>query len=136
MRHETILKRLNEILQEKNGKKARKKLIKLVEKLSAYLQKQEEKNKKYGESVQHLMDWYVKLWKGTPPEKLGRVNWQDMVGKILKDLVVIYEQNTLSIDDIKRDYETFLKVARWLRGDGSIRRFKTLLPTLKQFKTH
>lgn len=135
MRHETILKRLNEILQESSGKRAKEKLIRLVEELSAYLQRQEEKKARYGKTIQHLMGWYIQTWKGNPPEKIGRANWQDMVGKVLRELIIIYEQNSLSVDDIKKDYEDFLKLKEgWLKGDGSISRFKAVLPNLKQTK--
>ncbi len=133
MRHETILKRLEEVLREGSGKRAKEKLIRLVEELSAYLQRQEEKKQKYGKAIQHLMGWYVNLWKGNPPEKIGRANWQDMVGKTLRELVMIYEQNNLTVDDIKKDYEDFLKLKEgWLKGDGSISRFKAVLSNLKQ----
>ena len=135
MRHETILKRLNEILQEKNGKRAKEKLIRLTEELSAYLQRQEEKKARYGKAIQHLMGWDLQLWKGNPPEKIGRANWQDMVGKVLRELVIIYEQNSLGVDNLKKDYEDFLKLKEgWLKGDGSITRFKAVLPNLKQTK--
>ncbi len=135
MKHETILKRLNEILQESSGKRAKEKLIRLVEELSAYLQRQEEKKQKYGKAIQYLMGWYVSLWQGNPPEKIGRANWQDVVGKVLRELVIIYEQNSLGVDNLKKDYEDFLKLkGGWLKGDGSITRFKAVLPNLKQTK--
>ncbi len=132
MRHETILKRLNEILQESSGKRAKEKLIRLVEELSAYLQRQEEKKARYGKAIQHLMGWYTQTWKGNPPEKIVSASWQDRVGKVLRELIIIYEQNNLSVDDIKKDYEDFLKLKEgWLKGDGSITRFKAVLPSLK-----
>ncbi len=132
MRHETILKRLQDILNSKSGKEALKKLQILTEELSAYIQRQEEKKQKYGQAVRHLMGWYLQKWNGSPPERVGRANWQDVVGKTLRELVIIYEQNSLSVDDIKKDYEDFLKLKEgWLKGDGSITRFKAVLPSLK-----
>jgi len=135
MKHETILKRLEDIVRARNGREAKEKLIRLIEELRAYVERMEERKEKYGRAIRHLMGWYTKLWDGRPPESFGYAKWQDRVGKTLRELIAIYEQNGQGIEELKKDYEEFRSLKEsWLKGDGSILRFKTVLPNLKQTK--
>ncbi|MEM3426721.1 hypothetical protein [Hydrogenobacter thermophilus] len=132
MRHETILKELDKILREPNPAKKKELFLSLRESLASYIQRKEELKEKYGRAVQHLIGWYLSLWNNKPPEALSRTKWQDTVGKVLRELVIIYERNNADIDEIKKDYESFKNSKGWLRGDGSITRFRSVLSQIKQ----
>jgi uncharacterized protein YukE len=131
----TLLRQLEQVLESKTGQEAYKRLTKIVEELRQYIQFHEERAERYGKSIQHLMGWYIKLWNGTPPESFGYSKWQDRVGKALRELIQIYEQNGLGVEDIKKDYEEFRRLKEgYLKGDGSITWFRTVLPRIK--RTH
>ena len=137
MRHETILKRLKEIRDEKDGHKAFQKLNKLIEALEYKLQQEKAKKEKYGKAIQHLVGWYLKAWNQKPPESFGRTNYQAVIGKTFRELLIIYENNGLSADDIKKEYQAFMEgnnIQNFLLGDKSITRFKQVLPQLKQLE--
>jgi len=137
MRHETILKRLKEIRDEKDGTKAFKKLNKLIQALEYKLQEEKERKEKYGKAIQHLVGWYLKAWNNKPPESFGRTNYQAVIGKTFRELLIIYENNGLSTDDIKKEYQAFMEghnIQNFLLGDKSITRFKQILPQLKQLE--
>ncbi|SNZ08254.1 hypothetical protein SAMN06265182_1236 [Persephonella hydrogeniphila] len=126
MRHETILKRLIEIRSSKSGKEAKEKLDKLIKGLQIYLEdKQKDKV-----DIRHLMGWYLNLWNNEPPEKLMSVKYQAIIGKHLKELVKIYQQNNESIEQLKKDYENFKSTQR--KGAKGITQFRALLPALKK----
>lgn len=134
MRLETILKKLQEIENEKDGKKAREKLKELIKLLDFKIKKEIERKQKHGKAVQHLVGWYLQLWDSQPPESFGRTDLA-VVGKVFRELLIIYENKNLTIEELKKDYETFLKgnkIPNFLIGDKSITRFKAVLPQLKQ----
>ncbi|NPA53198.1 MAG: hypothetical protein GXO21_00865 [Aquificae bacterium] len=126
MRYETILKKLKEIRNSKSGKEAQKKLDKLIKQLEIYIQTKE----KDKVDIRHLMGWYLKLWNDEPPEKLMSVKYQAIIGKHLKELVKIYQQNNEDIEQLKADYENFKKTQR--KGAKGITQFRALLPAIKK----
>ena len=128
MRHETILKRLIDIRNSKSGKEAKKKLDELIKGLEIYI----EEKKKDKVDVRHLMGWYLQLWNNDPPEKLMSVKYQAVIGKHLKELVKIYQQNNESIEQLKADYEKFKETQK--KGSKGITQFRALLPAIKQAK--
>ncbi len=135
MRLETILKKLQEIENEKDGKKAREKLKELIKLLDFKIKKEIERKQKHGKAVQHLVGWYLQLWDSQPPESFGRTEYLSVIGKTFRELLVIYENNGLTLEDIKKDYEVFRtsnKTPSFLLGDKSITRFRAVLPQLKQ----
>ncbi len=137
MRHETILKRLKEIESSKDGKTARKKLRQLIQTLEYKLQEEKKRKEKYGKAIQQLVGWYLKAWNNKPPESFGRTNYQAVIGKTFRELLIIYENNGLSADDIKKEYQAFMEghgIQNFLLGDKSITRFKQVLPQLKQLE--
>ena len=126
MRHETILKKLIEIRNAKSGKEAKTKLDKLIKGLQIYLEdKQKDKV-----DIRHLMGWYLNLWNNEPPEKLMSVKYQAIIGKHLKELVKIYQQNNEFIEQLKADYEKFKETQR--KGSKGITQFRALLPAIKK----
>jgi len=128
MRHETILKRLIDIRNSKSGKEAKKKLDELIKGLEVYI----EEKKKDKVDIRHLMGWYLQLWNNEPPEKLMSVKYQAVIGKHLKELVKIYQQNNESIEQLKADYEKFKETQK--KGSKGITQFRALLPAIKQAK--
>ena len=128
MRHETILKRLIDIRNSKSGKEAKKKLDELIKGLEVYI----EEKKKDKVDVRHLMGWYLQLWNNDPPEKLMSVKYQAIIGKHLKELVKIYQQNGETVEQLKKDYESFKNTQR--KGSKGITQFRALLPAIKQAK--
>jgi len=126
MRHETILKKLIEIRDTRSGKQAREKLDKLIKGLQVYL----EEKQKDKVDIRHLMGWYLQLWNNDPPEKLMSVKYQAIIGKHLKELVKIYQQNGETTDQLKSDYEHFKKTQR--KGAKGIPQFRALLPAIKK----
>lgn len=126
MRHETILKRLKEIKDAKSGKKAREKLESLIKAIETYI---DEKNKDKID-IRHLMGWYLKLWNDEPPEKLMSTKYTAIIGKHLKELVKIYQQNKETINQLKADYENFKNTQK--KGAKGITQFRALLPAIKK----
>ncbi len=126
MRHETILKKLIEIRNSRSGKQAREKLDKLIKGLQVYL----EEKQKDKVDIRHLMGWYLQLWNNEPPEKLMSVKYQAIIGKHLKELVKIYQQNGETTDQLKSDYENFKKTQK--KGAKGITQFRALLPAIKK----
>lgn len=137
MRLETILKRLHDIKNAPDGNKAYQKLEKLIQTLEYKIAEEKERKEKYGKAVQHLVGWYLKAWNNKPPESFGRTNYQAVIGKTFRELLIIYENNGLSADDIKKEYQAFMEgnnIQNFLLGDKSITRFKQVLPQLKQLE--
>ena len=137
MRLETILKRLYEIKNAPDGNKAYKKLDKLIQTLEYKIAEEKQRKEKYGKAIQHLVGWYLNLWNNTPPESYGRTNYKAVIGKTFRELLIIYENNNLKIEDLKKDYEKFKEgtgIQNFLLGDKSISRFKQVLPQLKQLE--
>lgn len=137
MRLESILKKLKEINNSKDGKDAKQKLKKLIQEIEYKVQKEEERKNKYGKEIQHLIGWYLQLWNNKPPESFGRTEYLAVIGKIMRELIIIYNNNSANIENLKEDYETFLqgKFPAFLLGDKSISRFRTVLPQLKQLQS-
>lgn len=138
MRHETIHKEVSEVLEilgsmetERDFLRAVNKLLKIKKKLEKKLQKKEEEKEKYGELVQHLVGWYKNLWNGMPPEYHRSFDDPDaVIGNKLKKLIKSYERRGESIEQLKRDYEDFMR--SWGKGDRGILHFINALPYLKQ----
>lgn len=135
MRTKTIVKEIETALDlllkgtREDYKKAIDKLIGLRGRLKLKLE--EEENKKGGgKKLQHLVGWYLNLWNGKPPERLRFMNADKIIGKHLKELMAIYEQNGEDIETLKKDYETFKNT--WKSGDKGIMHFRSALPTLKR----
>jgi len=126
MRHETILKRLKEIQMSKTGKEAKQKITQLINALEVYI----EERQKDKVDIRHLMGWYLKLWNDEPPEKLMSIKYQAIIGKHLKELVKIYQQNGETTNQLKADYEHFKKTQR--KGTKGITQFRALLPAIKK----
>lgn len=137
MRLKTIHKELSEaleILQTIKNKndfmRGIKKLLALKERIEAELEK-EEKPKEYTKKLQHLMGWYLKIWNEKPPEFMRFTSPKTIIGKHLRELLLIYEQNGEDIDQLKKDYQDFKE--NWKgKGDRGILHFRSVLPQLKQ----
>ena len=129
MRHETILKRLKEIRNSKSGREAQSKLNKLIKQLEIYI----EEKQKGKVDIRHLMGWYLEFWNNNPPEMLMSVKYQAVIGRHLKDLVRIYQQNGESIEQLKKDYQEFKETQK--RGAKGITQFRALLPSIKKAKS-
>jgi len=104
-------------------------LLELKHRLKEELDKKEAK-KEYGNQLRHLMGWYLDLWDGKPPEMLRFMNPNQIIGKHLKELIAIYEQNGEDIEKLKKDYEEFRRT--WKTGDKGILHFRSALPQIKQ----
>ena len=137
MRLESIYRQLKEgidlIAKAKTKEeytKGVKKLLELQAKIEIKLKKKEKENT--GKKLQHLMGWYKKLWNGKPPEYLKFTNPDAIIGKHLKELIQIYERNGEGIENLKKDYEEFLRT--WKKGSKGILHFRSVLPTLKKGK--
>ncbi len=135
MRTKTIVKEVEAALDlllkgtREDYRKAIDKLIGLRGRLKLKLE-EEEKKKGDGKKLQHLMGWYMNLWEGKPPERLRFMNADKIIGKHLKELIAIYEQNGEDIETLKRDYENFKRT--WKTGDKGIMHFRSALPQIKQ----
>ena len=135
MRTKTIVKEIETALDlllkgtKEDYKKAIDKLISLRGRLKLKLE-EEEKKKGNGKKLQHLMGWYLNLWDGKPPERLRFMNADKIIGKHLKELIAIYEQNGEDIEALKKDYENFKNT--WKSGDRGIMHFRSALPQIKQ----
>ena len=128
MRLESILKKLEAILTEKDGRKAKQKLLELIEEIRTRLEAQ--KNKEDGKAIQHLMGWYLNLWQDKPPEMLRYMDYKSIVAKHLRELTAIYRRNGEDIEELKKDYEEFKK--SWGKGDRGILHFRHALRYIKQ----
>jgi len=133
----TIHKEISEALEIFTSMRSKNDYMKAIRKLLALKQrieeelKKEEGPKEYSKKLQHLMGWYLRLWNDKPPEFLRFSSPKTIIGKHLKELIYIYEQNGEDIDQLKQDYEDFLK--NWKgRGDKGILHFRSVLPQLKQ----
>lgn len=126
MRHETILKKLIEIKEAKSGKEAKEKLDKLIRAMQICI---EEKDKDKMD-IRHLVGWYLKLWNNEPPEKLMSTKYESIIARHLKDLVKIYQQNSETVEQLKKDYENFKNTQK--KGSKGITQFRALLPAIKK----
>lgn len=135
MRTKTIIKEIEKSLAlltkgtKEDYKKGVEHLLGLRGRLRLKLE-EEERKKGDGKKLQHLMGWYMNLWNSKPPEKLKFMNAEKIIGKHLKELIAIYEQNGEDIEALKRDYENFRKT--WKTGDKGIMHFRSFLPQVKQ----
>ena len=138
MRCETFYKEIVEVLEilkkmetERDFLRAVNKLLKIKKKLEEKLKKKEEEKEKYGKLVQHLMGWYKGLWNGVPPEHHRPFKDPDaVIGKKLKELIERYERMGESVEQLKKDYEDFMR--SWGKGDRGILHFINALPLYKQ----
>jgi len=134
MRLRTILKEIDKILTLWQGdieskEKALLELAKLRNRIYVKVREEEEK-KGHGNKLRHLMGWYLSLWDNKPPERLRFMNPEKIIGKHLKELIAIYEQNGEDVEALKRDYERFKQT--WKTGDKGIMHFRSALPQIKQ----
>ncbi|HIQ49565.1 MAG TPA: hypothetical protein EYH56_00040 [Nanoarchaeota archaeon] len=58
------------------------------------------------------------------------IKYQAIIGKHLKELVKIYQQNGETTNQLKADYEHFKKTQR--KGTKGITQFRALLPAIKK----
>ncbi len=133
MTEKQILKKVDralELLMRKNIKEAFKILLELKARLEAEI-KEEEEGKEDGKKVRHLMGWYLSIWNNQPPESYRFTDFKYIIGKHLRELIQIYERNGESIEDLKRDYETFKNSRKDWNG---ILQFRQQLPNIKNAK--
>jgi len=97
-------------------------LLELKHRLREEIEKKESK-KDYSDKLRHLMGWYLSLWNDKPPEALRFMQPKAIIGKHLKELIAIYEQNGEDIETLKKDYEHFRET--WKTGDRGIMHFRS-----------
>ena len=139
MRTDTLLKRIRtarEHLEKGEFLKVYKLLTDTEERLKEEIEKK--KNKQKEPQVRELLIWYERLWNGTPPEALKFTEYRKVIGKHLKDLIRIYRNNNLDVEDLKAEYEAFKeadpKLVGWkkrLLGDRGIVQFRFVLSRWK-----
>lgn len=127
MRIETIIKRLEEALTERDGRKAREKLEKLLYELKLRASRKDQDD---GKVLQHMVGWYLQLWEQKPPEMYRFLDHKSIVAKQLRELITIYRRNGEDIEKLKEDYEEFRKT--WHKGDKGILHFRSALRYIKQ----
>jgi hypothetical protein len=133
MTERQILKKIDkalELLMRGDIKEVFKVLMEIKVRLEAEM-KEEEEDKEEGKKLQHLMGWYLKLWDNRPPESFRFTDFKYIIGKHLRELAEIYERNGESIEDLKRDYETFKNSRKDWNG---ILQFRQNLPNIKKAK--
>jgi hypothetical protein len=131
MTEKQILKKIDkalESLMRGDIKEAFKVLMELKVRLEVEL-REEEEEKEEGKKIQHLMGWYLSIWNNQPPESFRFTDYKYIIGKHLRELAEIYERNGESIEDLKRDYETFKNSRKDWNG---ILQFRQNLPNLKR----
>jgi len=131
MTERQILKKIDrvlELLMRREMKEAFKVLMELKARLEAEI-REEEEDKEEGKKVQHLMGWYLKTWDNRPPESFRFTDYKYIIGKHLKELLLIYEKNGEDIESLKKDYEVFKKSRKDWNG---ILQFRQNLPNLKR----
>ncbi len=128
MKIETIIKRIEEILAERDGRKAKEKLVKLLQEMK--LKAENKKSQDNGKVLQYLMGWYLQLWDEKPPEMFRFVDFKSIVAKQFKELAEIYKRNGEDIEKLKEDYEEFKKA--WSKGDKGILHFRSALRYIKK----
>jgi hypothetical protein len=133
MTERQILKKIEkslELIVQKDIRGALKILMELKVRLEAEI-REEEEGKEEGKKLQHLMGWYLSIWNNQPPESFRFTDYKYIIGKHLRELLRIYERNGESIEDLKRDYETFKNSRKDWSG---ILQFRQQLPNLKSAK--
>jgi len=134
----TIHKEISEVLEifgtmkDKNDfMRGIKKLLALKERIEVELEKKEKSSEKYARKVKHLIGWYKKIWNNKPPEYFIFTSDPDAaLSKHFKELLQIYERHGEDVEQLKRDYENFLRS----RKDGEkkgIVHFRKILWQLK-----
>jgi len=103
-------------------------LLQLQTRLKEEIEK--DQAKEYGKSLQHLMGWYLSVWGQQPPESLRFISYKEIIGKHLRELLLIYQQNGKGVEELKRDYEEYKKTKQ-----KGILEFRRDLPYLKQQNT-
>lgn len=139
MRIDTVLKRIElaiDHLEKGEVVKAYRTLKDIREGLKETVEKK--KNKKREPEVRELITWYENLWNGTPPEFYKYGEPRKVIGRHFKDLIRIYRNNNLDIEDLKLEYEAFKdanpKLIGWkkkLLGNKGIVQFRYVLPQWK-----
>jgi hypothetical protein len=133
MTERQILRKINktlELIMKKDIRGAVRTLLELKARLEAEIREEEEK-KEDGKKLQHLMGWYLRLWNNRPPESFRFTDYKYIIGKHLKELLLIYERNGEDIEALKRDYEVFKNSRKDWNG---ILQFRQQLPNLKNAK--
>jgi len=110
-----------------NIKQAYEVLLQLHARLKEEIEKDE--RKEHGKELQHLMGWYLSVWGNSPPEALRFISYKEIIGKHLRELLLIYQQNGKGVEELKRDYEEYKKTKQ-----KGILEFRRDLPYLKQQK--
>jgi hypothetical protein len=124
------IERVLELIMQKDIRGALRTLLELKARLEAEIREEEEK-KENGKKLQHLMGWYLRLWNNRPPESFRFTDYKYIIGKHLKELLLIYERNGEDIEALKRDYEVFKNSRKDWNG---ILQFRQQLPNLKNTK--
>ena len=81
--------------------------------------------------LQHMIGWYLKLWNDKPPESLRFVTYKELLGKHLRELIIIYERNGEDIEALKKDYEEYREKSLLKKGTGGLLEFRIKLPKIK-----
>jgi len=134
MTERQILRKINRVLElimQKDIRGALRTLLELKARLEAEIREEEEK-KENGKKLQHLMGWYLRLWNNRPPESFRFTDYKYIIGKHLKELLLIYERNGEDIEALKRDYEAFKNSRKDWNG---ILQFRQQLPNIKNTGT-
>ncbi|GAB6075761.1 hypothetical protein [Desulfurobacterium crinifex] len=141
MRLDTVIKRVELTIfyiEEGEFVKAYRALRDLRKKLLEEREKKKEKELSREPEVRKLISWYENLWNGTPPEFYKYGEPRKVIGKHFKDLIKIYRNNNLDVEDLKMEYEAFkeanLKLIGWkkkLLGNRGIVQFRYVLPQWK-----
>jgi len=127
----TILKKINKAIQyimDYKFDKALDELLLLKTKLEEELEKGDTN---FNRKLQHLMGWYLKLWNDKPPEALRFITYKDIIGKHFKELILLYERNNETIDQLKQDYEEFRNRAISKKRNAGLLDFRISLPKIK-----
>jgi len=116
-----------ELIKQGKIKEGYSVLLQLQTRLKEEIEK--DQAKEYGKSLQHLMGWYLSVWGQQPPESLRFISYKEIIGKHLRELLLIYQQNGKGVEELKRDYEEYKKTKQ-----KGILEFRRDLPYLKQQK--
>ena len=139
MRADTVLKRISTAikhLEEGEIVKAYRTLKETEGSLKESIEKKRQKKRE--PEVRELILWYENLWNGKPPEFYKFGEPRKVIGRHFKDLIRIYRNNNLDVEDLKMEYEAFKdaspKLIGWkkkLLGNRGIVQFRYVLPQWK-----
>jgi len=137
MRKDTILRRIErslELIESGKTEQVYRPLLQTAKEIKEAMGRKKEKEPK----VRELIGWYLSLWDNEPPEILKYTEPMKVIGKHFKELVKIYRNNNLDVDDLKYEYQSFkeadTKLIGWkkkLLGDRGIVQFRYVLPRWK-----